>query len=172
MINVRKGVFETNSSSTHSICISKHDDYVLPSTLYFRLGDFGWESEIYKGAEDLASYLWTAVVDFYGDCYSDYKMVEDYKNYLYEKLYEYGVECEFELPIYDEKYSWCVNANIDHVAELDDLLSSLRKSPRKLIRFLFSPDSFILCGNDNSDWYYDKHDELDFSEVDEYYKGN
>ena len=45
-----------------------------------------------------------------------------------------------------------------------------------LFRFLFSPDSFVVTGNDNSDWFYDWEDEFNGSEaaekVDVYYKGN
>lgn len=83
MINIRKGCFETNSSSTHSICISKLKDYKIPSALYFKLGEFGWESRVYFGARDLASYLYTALWELYGD--TDIKQYEKYKNYIYMK---------------------------------------------------------------------------------------
>ena len=42
MINVRQSVFETNSSSMHSICIAKQNNYDIPSTLHFDFGEFGW----------------------------------------------------------------------------------------------------------------------------------
>jgi hypothetical protein len=43
-------------------------------------------------------------------------------------------------------------------------------------RFLFSPDSFIVTGNDNTDSFDEWEDEFNFSAesemVDVYYKGN
>jgi len=35
MKQIRKGVFETNSSSTHSICIAKDVELTLPSSINF-----------------------------------------------------------------------------------------------------------------------------------------
>jgi hypothetical protein len=43
MKQIRKGVFETNSSSTHSICIAKDDGLTIPKSLHFDFGEFGWE---------------------------------------------------------------------------------------------------------------------------------
>ena len=43
---IRQGVFETNSSSTHAICISKDHDtskLKLPDSVSFDHGEFGWE---------------------------------------------------------------------------------------------------------------------------------
>ena len=170
MINIRKRIFETNSSSTHALCISKKDDYEFPNVLYFKLGNFGWNEEIIYGYNELASYLWTAICDLYG--YNDYKYFEDYKNYLYEVLYEYGVECDFETPVYTEYGSLDNDVYVNHVGELDEILKTLKNSPKKLIRFLFAPDSFIITGNDNSDWYFDKMETLDFSNVDVIEKSN
>ena len=39
MINIRRGTFETNSSSTHSICITKEDTFVrVPEELKVNIG--------------------------------------------------------------------------------------------------------------------------------------
>ena len=83
--------------------------------------------------------------------------VEDYKNYIYEVLGEYGCECEFEEPVYD-KYGWIDNGYIDHGYELKDWLDSLRHSKKKLLRYLFSPYSYIVTTNDNT---YDLEEYLD-----------
>ena len=46
MINIRTGCFETNSSSCHSICISKTPIKNCDNrTIDFRFGDFGWSEE-------------------------------------------------------------------------------------------------------------------------------
>ena len=48
MINIRHGLFETNSSSTHAICIAKKNDgLVIPQSLDFILNDFGWDERFY-----------------------------------------------------------------------------------------------------------------------------
>lgn len=171
MINVRKRVFETNSSSMHSVCISKNNNYEFPSYVYFALDDFGWQNCIYREPHKLAAYLYTAIVDYYG--YENRDEIEDYKNYIYETLGKYGVDCEFEDIVWrGDDYKFNDNGYIDHVAELCDFLNDIRKSERKLIRFLFSPDSFILSGNDNSDYYFDIFPITDFSQVQRYDKGN
>ena len=43
---IRRGVFETNSSSTHAICIAK-GDYNLSKHIDFTIGEFGWENNEY-----------------------------------------------------------------------------------------------------------------------------
>ena len=57
MKQIRKNVFETNSSSTHSICISK-----APATIgkhiSFHTGRYGWK----YGCVDTPSYLYTAIL--------------------------------------------------------------------------------------------------------------
>ena len=47
---IRQGVFETNSSSTHSMCIHPGNKYVPNmSKLKIETGEFGWEEETYYG---------------------------------------------------------------------------------------------------------------------------
>jgi len=45
MIVVRKGVFETNSSSTHSICIAKTNKINIPEkiTVNFKVQEKSWK---------------------------------------------------------------------------------------------------------------------------------
>lgn len=43
---IRRCVFETNSSSTHAICIAK-DGYELKDHIDFHTGEYGWECEEY-----------------------------------------------------------------------------------------------------------------------------
>ena len=40
---IRQSVFETNSSSTHSICIATDTTIDFPKSLHFEFGEFGWE---------------------------------------------------------------------------------------------------------------------------------
>lgn len=66
MIQIRKNVFETNSSSTHSLVISKKDrgyDYNLPvdedGILTISFGEFGWGPEILNTPLEKISYVIT-----------------------------------------------------------------------------------------------------------------
>lgn len=165
MIQIRRNVFETNSSSTHSICIAKSNDYVIPGYLHFTIGEFGWEERFIYNEDELASYLYTAIL-----CCYDEKEREDFKNYIYEVLGKNGCNCTFEPPVVGK---WGLeNGYIDHANDCADFLDAVRKSEKALLRFLFSPDSFIITGNDNSDWFDEMECDTDFSKVDKYFKWN
>ena len=167
MINIRKNIFETNSSSTHAICIAKSNDYHIPSELHFEFGEFGWENRFLSGPTELASYLYTAICEIY---YNKPEEIEKFKNEIYELLGKYGCECTFEEPT---KSSWGYDSGyVDHAGELVDLIDSLRKSEKKLLRFLFSYDSYIITGNDNDETFSEVIEEQDFSDVDVFYKCN
>ena len=168
MINIRKSIFETNSSSTHAICISKDNNYNIPSSLHFEFGEFGWENKILDGPEELASYLYTGMHDI---CYDDAKRFEKFKNHIYSVLGKYGCECTFAEPS-KSKYGWMDSGYVDHASELYDFLKSLEKSEKRLLRYLFSSDSFIVMGNDNEDTYRETVSEMDFSNVEVFYKDN
>lgn len=167
MINIRKGCFETNSSSTHSICISKLKDYKIPSALYFELGEFGWQSRVYFGARDLASYLYTALWELYSD--TDIVQYEKYKNHIYEVLGKHDCEAVFCEPT-PNSFGW-VDGYIDHCYNLRDWVDRLMNSEATLMRYLFSPESFILTGNDNDGGYIHIRETMNFENVEEFYKG-
>lgn len=159
---VRRGVFETNSSSTHAVCVTKNNilDQKLPKTLKFDLGDFGWEVEKYKETNDKARYLYTAIA------------IND-KNDLLENITKHleanNVLCKFQKPKYDGGYlaNGCIDHNGDDLIEFIEAVCSDEKT---LMRYLFSSESFVVTGNDNSEGAYA---EIGVSyDCDEYYKGN
>jgi hypothetical protein len=149
MINIRKGLFETNSSSTHAICIGKdNNNLVIPSELTFEVGEFGWENEVYDDVTTLASYLYTALTSWYGG-----KELTNHINHIYTLLGHNGCEATFIEPDVD-KWGFA-DGYIDHSEELGEFLNKVLSSDKALLRYLFSPDSFIITGNDNDDWWYD-----------------
>ena len=174
MINIRKSLFETNSSSTHAMCIAKdNDELCIPEELDFSAGEFGWDERFYYTTEEKASYLYTALLCTYMYTRGQ-KELENIKNHIYELLGKHGCEATFTEPT---KSSWGgYDFYIDHSDELDTFVNKITKSDRALLRFLFSPDSFVVTGNDNSDWFRTWEDEFEFSaegeKVDIYYKGN
>lgn len=140
---IRNGVFETNSSSTHAICISKNkvDLNNLPSYVEFARNDFGWSFDVYTSIWGKASYLYEAILE----CY--YYEAEEKLNHICEVLAKYGISCEFSS---GDKYG----GYIDHGYETIDFVNDVLNDEEKLMTYLFG-DSFIVTGNDNSDDYSD-----------------
>ena len=154
---IRSNVFETNSSSTHSICISKDPVNISDiegKTVVFTHGQFGWEWEQYTSLWSKASYLYQAICDVY----RDEKERSDAMNQIYEILGKYGIDCEFEPT---KKDHWCLEYGyIDHGSELKEFVDSILHSENRLLRYLFG-DTIIFTGNDNDD-----PPELDWGRVD------
>ena len=153
---IRRSVYETNSSSTHAICIAK-DGYELKDHIDFHTGEYGWECEEYGDLDNKASYLITAILSMDKE-YADEKLtrlkdiLDEYEiTYtipeLNVKSYEYGKEKHY---YYDIGYDY-----IDHAGELKSWLDDLLSDSHKLFRYLFG-NSIIITGNDNGDSYRDK----------------
>lgn len=85
---IRNSVFETNSSSTHSIAISKKP-VVIGKFIKFNIGEFGWEND----CVDTADYLYTAILD----------QDDDVRNDLLDRLKgildKHSIEYEFAEPL-------------------------------------------------------------------------
>ena len=153
---IRRSVYETNSSSTHAICIAK-DGYELKDHIDFHIGEYGWECEEYGDLDNKASYLITAILSMDKE-YADEKLtrlkdiLDEYEiTYtipeLNVKSYEYGKEKHY---YYNIGYDY-----IDHAGELKSWLDDLLSDSDKLFRYLFG-NSIIITGNDNGDSYRDK----------------
>lgn len=157
MRQIRQNTFETNSSSTHSICISKNPVVdVRNKHVYFGSGEFGWSTDT---VTDTASYLYTAMVTAYSPQEFREKL-EKLKNILDK----YGITYDFS-PVeeiksdYNPDYSYLVftrdeYASVDHAAECIPFIESLLNDEDMLLRYLFG-DSCIYTGNDNSNEYGD-----------------
>lgn len=73
MIQERKNIFETNSSSTHSVCLTNEpkynwnelDEYVNSEDkrLHIKFGKFGWGYDEYDDAYNKLSYLLTMILE-------------------------------------------------------------------------------------------------------------
>ena len=126
---VRKSVFETNSSSTHSICISKSDMINLPKVVHFGFGEYGWEDNTVYNTAD---YLHTAIYETEQLEYIDViKEILDRNNVLYT----------FDTNIGD--------GYIGHGGGLREFVQDVCGNENRLLRYLFG-DSVIYTGNDNS----------------------
>jgi hypothetical protein len=149
----RFNVFETNSSSTHSICVAKNITLTLPDEITFRADEFGWEFSTLNSVYEKASYLYTYFVQ--------QNSLDEFEGII-NVLKKHNIEVNID----DSYNNYCY---IDHSYELCDFIDDILYDETKLLNFLFSPLSFILSGNDNSGESVDIN--VDY-EYDEYYKGN
>lgn len=135
---MRKSVFETNSSSTHSICISESKCVMdkLPfeedgTTIFIHPGEFGWEVEDYFDAATKASYcmMFATTVDPDGG----------YDRMLQEVIKE---ETGAKMVLFVEGEGY-----IDHQSH--DVAREAFKSKEALRNFIFNPNSRLHTDNDN-----------------------
>lgn len=152
---IRKNIFETNSSSTHSIVIGNNGEDIyagLPEELEFHGDEFGWEHRLHTDTQTKADYLFTSLL--YMD--SPYEYVEKIKSILSK----WGIETTFdeiEEKRYDSGYVCYEVANrfcyVDHGDGNNALVRALCEDEAMLMNYLFSNGSYVETSNDNE--YYD-----------------
>ena len=189
MVQIRSGVFETNSSSTHSIAVPR--DCIAKDYVSLRTDDFGWEFK----QVDAADYFYTAIYE----TSTTEEEVNSKIERLKEILNEHGIGYKLSKPktsisTYDNKdYFYLDDGYIDHGGELGEFVDELLADGDKLVRFLSG--GLVFTGNDNddsngfisrcdefiedydwrtnkstivkNDYYMSNHDDYDW-----YYKGN
>lgn len=143
MIQIRQGVFETNSSSTHSIVIPKKTDKTA-QYIEFHIGEYGWEN---RTVYDTASYLYTAILytETKGGAAEKIERIKDVLN-------RNGIGYSFDKPKYADEYypyEYLDNGYIDHGNELCDFIDAVLDDEDMLLRYLF--DGTVYTGNDNQD---------------------
>ena len=168
----RIGVFETNSSSTHSICIAKNAKLIIPSEIHFAFGEFGWEFRKLKSLADKASYLYTGLMN---------NRMETEFQQVKELLESKGIPVTYEERIVEHKcyhdqkghfiqYESSPNEGyVDHSIDLVPFLNAVLSDEESLMNFLFSGMSYIRTGNDNDDRSVKINETYPH---DVYYKGN
>ena len=157
MIQIRQGVFETNSSSTHAISICEfHSNIELPEVVLFETNqDFGWEFEDYTDVYSKANYLWLAICYKYSTLGDEDELIRA-KATLTQYLERIGVRAEFEDRRYVE-YDWLddkyidMRGYIDHPDDLYELVDAVLERPELLYGYLFNSESMVSTGNDNSE---------------------
>ena len=146
MENIRSNVFETNSSSTHSITISNSNNAsnstlatILPDengTIYLTGGLFGWEYEKYNSALTKANYCAIAC-DHYDTKYPNKEMlIEVVKKQTGAKEVIFNIDN---------------NSYIDHQSIESGILEKVFKSKENLRNFIFNKRSWLIIDNDNHD---------------------
>jgi hypothetical protein len=151
---IRKNVFETNSSSSHSLTMSKGDLTAQPfdkavlreGRVYLSKHEYGWEWHRYYGTHSKADYLFTQM--FESDTIPSGKP-ESVTRTLREENENFDMLCRVieehtGVKVYVEPGT---SGYVDH--DSHGVGMELFESEKKLHQFLFSPDSFVQTGNDN-----------------------
>ena len=131
MKTIRHNVFETNSSSTHSISINADtqlfDSITHDGTIVLGHGEYGWEFDTYYSALSKADYC---ALDMGGDPVKKEMLIRVIKNHTGAK------DVIFDLTGY-----------IDHqsAGTSDDAF----KNDETLKAFIFGKGSYLETGNDN-----------------------
>ena len=149
MKQIRKNVFETNSSSSHSLTISPNTP-IIDNTrkLNIHMDYFGWGYEEYNDIETKFNYLYTMIREYhYFDAReSGYKETEKYKKYTEELKFFTdildGLGVEYEINELE-------NGSIDHQSQTYEYINKFKKDKDLLIRWLFNPESILYIDNDN-----------------------
>ena len=144
MKQIRKGVFETNSSSVHAICINNHYDIPNVDGICFGYGEFGWQYGTLNYLSGKANYLWTGINEFYEN---EPDKIEEICNKIKEWFREDCIVALFEEKNED---SFWRTGYVDHCNELIDFLEWVLECKENLYSYLFG-DSLVELGNDNDE---------------------
>ena len=140
MKQIRRNVFETNSSSTHSICISKAP-VIVGEYVLFGIGEYGWEND----CVDIVDYLYTAILE---QTDRD-ELLTKLKNILDN----HNIKYKFKTPKYWTASSgnkYLDNGSIDHAGGTREFIDAVLSDDDMLMRCLFG-DRCVYTGNDNQD---------------------
>lgn len=160
MRKVRRGCFETNSSSVHAICIATDGDVEKAREMIFSFGEYGWEENTLSLPQEKLSYALTALFNAYSE---DYDYVVEKYNLLKDwfKNEDIGVRNCWDNCPYDAVFGknvfgfgecWHDCGSLDHADEAKEFVDYIFDSKENMFAFLFNEDSYVETGNDNSDY--------------------
>ena len=145
-IQIRNGLFETNSSSVHTLVIGHHDQDIfvnLPKRIDFK---FDWQ--YYCNVEDpiqyKANYLYYAIA-------FDYHPSDSIKK-IKEYLDKYNIEYTFENPLENEDFEFNDGPNGP-----TEFVNIILQDETTFMYFLFSEDTDVDLVDNN--WYPDHKDD-------------
>lgn len=140
---IRNGVFETNSSSTHSFVTQYADYEVQPVIEPDWSGEFGWQFEFWHSSGEKLAYICRCLLT-YEDEQTDEGIYNRLKP-LKDRLENCGTT--FEIPTAEElDRHW---GYVDHGNEYLEEVLDIIKTDDDLLSFLFNPNNGIEGGNDN-----------------------
>lgn len=195
---IRRGVFETNSSSVHSISIIK-DNFKgsLPKKFVINCnGEFGWEGDTYDDSSSKAAYLYQAIkyyTEKNANVNDEKERIQGLMDKFIGNLESYGIEvicpyrftkiCHTDIDDWgDYNYDYVAfvdeNGNepaddgyLDHGSEAKEFVDYVLSSPENTVKFIFDYRCYIETGNDNEDSCVD-NESCNYGEAITFEKGN
>ena len=145
MKRIRTGVFETNSSSTHSITVANSGNYtsIAPNrdgTIEIAAADFGWEQETYCDPESKLAYLLIYVRDWIRD---------ELKKELCYGLLEQVVLGHCHATSLEFNDDDGQGGHIDHQSVEGEALNWIFRDSETIKNFVFDRESILETDNDN-----------------------
>ncbi len=144
MQNIRRGTFETNSSSTHSISIDESCDEmfdtIIPNSdgiIELNGGEFGWQEEEFNDALTKANYC-------YVDNIHDPKKLEELISVISQQTCVKPGNIRLNASTEYSGGNW---SYVDHQSQGTSLEAF--ESFDKLTKFIFNPRSVLRTDNDN-----------------------
>lgn len=163
MINIRTSVFETNSSSTHSVSISnKNSSFDTESLkrfiqkdnyLHISFGEFGWEHRYYCDPLNKLIYLIQMICCTHGiDCWYTDKSQGELREQL-ESVDEWDWVNNYIKNLYNIEGIWIdsFDGYIDHQSyeDYDSAHDFLNDYGLDMERFIFDSGVDLITSNDN-----------------------
>lgn len=149
---IRQAVFETNSSSSHSLTVATFAEGDILDTLYPNNAgvivvvpdDFGWEWKDYSDPQTKLSYC-----AIYARDWAD-EDTEKYLSILTTVIQQQvGTDVVVQYPLEKDKNGNYKSGYIDHQSVESRDLDYLFQEPELLRQFIFNPKSTLSTGNDN-----------------------
>lgn len=168
MIQFRKGIFETNSSSCHTLVIQKdswYDNHCVDDTPYIVEGGYyGRCPQVpLESTEEKLNYIWTMVNDLWGYEFKSYtdergNWIEEadrevqYRDFKKFNQWEANLQEMFPntkfIPIMPGDWE----KGIDHAYELENFADSIEVHPELLKYLLFSYSWIDISGDESANW--------------------
>lgn len=143
MIKKREGLWETNSSSVHAICLHKQKNLAIPDYVYFGLDDITDEYEDWDSLQRKANYMNTIMYM----CMSKTDYLQERKR-IKGILKKHDVESEWaECKWGKNGYPYYDDYNIKDSCS-DVILDVIIKDETILLQYLFGNNSQIIMGYD------------------------
>lgn len=146
---IRNSVFETNSSSCHSISVGETDVFegITPNyenKIILEPMEFGWGQETFSRAEDRLAYVYLYICDWVGEV----------EKIMFREMFDRVVKehtgaDSVEMKETKSDYGYTNSGYIDHQSVEDNNLHHLFGNESTLKSFLFDSASYIETDNDN-----------------------
>lgn len=171
MKQIRRKVFETNSSSMHSIAVVGENNREKPfsygEVVYVSGGEYGWGPDVLTGPMDKLNYIFTSLFQ-HSDNYDD--IMDSVEFEILKKVVKDYTGAELVIDI-DGELDCLLCGYIDHQSQ--GMLNGLIENEDNLKEFIFNDKYEIIIDNDNSLYYVDNYNyntDWDCETLDEKYR--